>query len=70
MLCREGLRSTLVDLGAPLGEGKSGFKVGALNAKVAHKVRVRETPTLSLRASLRTSVTAGHVMVSHPADEE
>ena len=35
VLCREGLWSTLVYLGASLGEGKSGVKVGIVNTKVA-----------------------------------
>ena len=39
MLCREGLRSTLVDLGGSsgvMGGGKSGVRAGILNTKVAH----------------------------------
>ena len=42
------LRSTLVDLGAPLGEGKSGFKAGIVNTKVARWARAGQTPPLKL----------------------
>ena len=44
MLCREGLRPTAADLGASLGEGKPGVKVGIVNTKVAPRAHARRTP--------------------------
>ena len=50
VLCREGLRSNVVDWGCPLGEGTSGVKAGIFNAKVARRACARQTPPLELLA--------------------
>ena len=52
VLCREGLQSTLVYWGSPLGEGKSGVKAGIVKTKVARRAcagaRRANTPPMSL----------------------